>query len=740
MPRSRSLLFVNWLLLTVPFATHAQPGGSVIQAASCQRTDVNAVINGPTHTAVNGDTIQIPAGSCTWNSGIAISGVGFTIKGAGTPNNGAGPCVANTDTCGAGSSTTILIDNAKAPLFRAINIPVGSTMRISQLQVQPVAGAAASSIIAAFTFVGTCTLSGCPNMRVDNITWPAGWADPVNAGGLIIANNMFGVIDHNTATGSTVNGGPPLVQVAHASWQGVGVWGDNSWATPDTFGTNQALYIENNNLANVRGTENDVGDTSLGGNRDVCRYNLFNPATITCSSHGTAWGGRFRGTRQEEFYRNTVVCTASPNCDAVHGLLSGTEKFFENSMNGLWASYLSIDVPREWKTGAPWFWCDGGTPYDTNDGNLYASGTITTGGSRTFSDAAQSWSVSGWTNGTINANCNLANFSPCSIFDVTQNVGSDIIANTATQYTFNNSVDVIPGVVAPYLTWVAGDSYQIRRAIVCIDQVARSGGALLQGDTTPVLVSTGLAGPVNEPLVPIYEWADTQVGNAATPINAASQIFRLKANRDYYNETHNQAAQSNSTTPFSGATGVGHGTLANRPTTCTTGVAYWATDQGSWNVSGTGAQGQLYGCSPTNTWSLIYTPYTYPHPLEGTGIAWSPTAYAFGTVNAGNSANSSNLTLTNSGTLTVNVNLTITGPDAARFTTFSTTCGSTLAATASCNTIVTFSPIAAASYTAALTQTDPSTGTIISVALTGTGIAGTAPVVLPSAPIQLGGK
>jgi len=46
-------------------------------------------------------------------------------------------------------------------------------------------------------------------------------------------------------------------------------------------------------------------------------------------------------------------------------------------------------------------------------------------------------------------------------------------------------------------------------------------------------------------------------------------------------------------------------------------VGYWATDQGSWNQSGSGGQGVLYKCTATNTWTLYYTPYTYPHPLQG---------------------------------------------------------------------------------------------------------------------------
>src|SRR5262249_32314074 len=68
-------------------------------------------------------------------------------------------------------------------------------------------------------------------------------------------------------------------------------------------------------------------------------------------------------------------------------------------------------------------------------------------------------------------------------------------------------------------------------------------------------------------------------------------------------------------------------TLANRPTTCTTGVAYFATDQGSWNTSTSnpygvqqnGADGVLYKCTTPNTWTLYYTPYIYPHPLRNGG-------------------------------------------------------------------------------------------------------------------------
>jgi hypothetical protein len=119
---------------------------------------------------------------------------------------------------------------------------------------------------------------------------------------------------------------------------------------------------------------------------------------------------------------------------------------------------------------------------------------------------------------------------------------------------------------------------------------------------------------------------DLEVRGNGTP---DYENIHMVSDRDYYNAV-SASAQSSSSSPFNGTTGTGFGTLANRPTTCTHttspdgddggGVMYWATDQGSWNVSGDGrGSGVLYRCSATNTWTVHYTPYTYPHPLVGGG-------------------------------------------------------------------------------------------------------------------------
>jgi hypothetical protein len=133
---------------------------------------------------------------------------------------------------------------------------------------------------------------------------------------------------------------------------------------------------------------------------------------------------------------------------------------------------------------------------------------------------------------------------------------------------------------------------------------------------------------VNEAVEPIYEWSDNY-----SPVPSQTSYFlwintaftnTFVANSDYY--LWCDPTSQSGCTSFTGATGTGSGARSARPTTCTTGVAYWSTDQGSWNTSGSGGQGVLDKCTATNTWTnAAYTPYTYPHPLDTSG---TPTASA----------------------------------------------------------------------------------------------------------------
>jgi hypothetical protein len=118
-------------------------------------------------------------------------------------------------------------------------------------------------------------------------------------------------------------------------------------------------------------------------------------------------------------------------------------------------------------------------------------------------------------------------------------------------------------------------------------------------------------------------------------------------------------------------------------------------------------------------------------------ITWSSpqggTTYNFGTVNIGSAipspsgtacttTPSSCLELINTGTGPLNVSLSITGTNPALFSPItSTNCPSVLAAGANCTVVVTFTPLAATSYTANLHETDSVQSISGNLTLNGTG-------------------
>lgn len=147
----------------------------------------------------------------------------------------------------------------------------------------------------------------------------------------------------------------------------------------------------------------------------------------------------------------------------------------------------------------------------------------------------------------------------------------------------------------------------------CRDQVGRGRDTVMW---------TGPPAPYTQSLQPVHFW-DNKEG-PGTPLSVTinegcshqiclpppgNNSVHLVENRDWYRDNAS----------FNGTTGVGTGTFASMPGTCTPGVAYWATDRGDWNSLQAGADGELYKCTAAGVFELYYRPYTYPHPLQAGG-------------------------------------------------------------------------------------------------------------------------
>jgi hypothetical protein len=581
-------------VIVVSFCASLCRAQATYTAASSNESDVQSAVT--KMSSAGGGTVNVPCNPTTpvWTTTLTSSN-SFTLNFEGaTPNTGAA-------TIGSGTNcVTIQDNNPSGPIIQFTpTYQSGQIVVIQNVNIDPVSPT--TTLVAPIDIEGSCTASGCPNFRINNITFGKStqWTEAGNgsqAAAVIRVNDVFGVMDHNTApSGSNVE----LFNAQMYSYLGVGANGDNSWAQPDSLGGAANVFAENNLWNTGYLSLNDCEATNIGGCRVVDRYNVMVASQTSAfgifENHGTETAGRGRSGREAEVYGNTITCLGA--CAGVDGgLRGGTGMFFYN--HGILTpgqganTWLGISLYRNVASFPPWGACGGSGPYDQNDGVTYFSGTMSTSG-----------------NGVLTMTDNSNTFGnliptgyPYSVYDVTQGFWSEVGSNTSHTITIMGPISE-----DAWAGFNNGDTYQVLRAQFCIDQPGRGQGNYISG-TTP-----STTGWVSEALDPIYQWGDFFTGgaNVNSPIGVNSG--KLLANRDYFPQA--AGVQISPTSPFNGTSGTGWGTLANRPTTCTPAVGYFATDQGNWNQSGSGGQGELFVCTATNTWTLHYEPYAYPHPL-----------------------------------------------------------------------------------------------------------------------------
>jgi hypothetical protein len=157
----------------------------------------------------------------------------------------------------------------------------------------------------------------------------------------------------------------------------------------------------------------------------------------------------------------------------------------------------------------------------------------------------------------------------------------------------------------------------------------------------------------------------------------------------------------------------GSATITNSTATGTQGPAPLYNCGVGFTLTDGGGNSGIFGSSACTMPNPTFPPYL---PDNGSAISISPTALGFGTVATGSTSAAQTVTVTNSGSATASVSLAITGDFAQ-----TSTCGSSLAAGASCTVSVRFAPSATGSRTGNLTVT--AAGITNTVPLSGNGVA-----------------
>ncbi len=322
------------------------------------------------------------------------------------------------------------------------------------------------------------------------------------------------------------------------TWGGASqVYGNGSWADYPWYGTDKFFFIEDNTINRTNSPQvRTICDSKLGG-RYVIRHNYL----LNCipGAHGTE-DGPHRGVRAYEFYDNTINATLQWGGG---GQRSGTSIWHDNTYIGIEPTrdilcHLSNFREGGERAAPPWGSADGTSPWDQNDtdGNghyvegqpphTFESGTCTTVSGRfgtrlTFSDSSKNWTVNQWVGYSVkNVNPNNSKY---------YNNGSFISSNTATSITF-------AGGTPSKTAFAVGDTYEIHRVLVMMDQNGRGKGDQITGRPRPINRTTGTASWNHGALEPCYSWNNIYTPNGH-PLGFAVDIGQptTKLNLDFFN-------------------------------------------------------------------------------------------------------------------------------------------------------------------------------------------------------------
>jgi hypothetical protein len=283
------------VVLLVFVVSVLQGQAATLTAATCQAADVQAAINASTSAA---DIVKVPAGNCTWNQTVLIDNKGLTLRGAG---------IGQTNITDNGDLSAALI---------ALNLSATNFVRVTGFTWIQSAAHSGSGIV---SFIGA---QGTLAFRFDHnrilITFGGARGVYVTA--------VYGVIDHNILDVTAAVGSIQMITVdgSHQGNDG----GITPWTQPLTFGTNKAVYVEDNVV--TYGSEDEDSMDSYSGARIVYRFNTVTNASI--GFHGTDTGA-LRSLFSAEEYGNTFTNNGTHVRSGIR-LRGGTGLMWNNTFGG----------------------------------------------------------------------------------------------------------------------------------------------------------------------------------------------------------------------------------------------------------------------------------------------------------------------------------------------------------------------------------------------------------------------
>jgi hypothetical protein len=307
-------------------------GGMIWTTATCSQLDVQTIVT----SAADGDTVQIPGGTCVWSVPLKIAGKGITLKGSGI------------------DQTTIVDTMPSTNVVEAEVNDAYSRTRITGFTFNANQVAKIGTLAEIAVFATSDVVDG---FRVDHVK-----IANLYSRGVLVAMNGYdasGLIDNcdirvpldAPTQGITLEGSGPQLRTP--------------FRRPLTLGSRSAIYVEDCRFE--FSSPNDGVLDAYTGARYVFRNNLIRGTFI---SHHGADSGDGAGVASFEIYNNDFDSADVAGIGQMMFFRSGTGVVFGNSFTtsggALYSRPITLTNYRSWQAFGYWGKCDGSSPWDEN--------------------------------------------------------------------------------------------------------------------------------------------------------------------------------------------------------------------------------------------------------------------------------------------------------------------------------------------------------------------------------------